>query len=64
MQPAAPKALFVAQLGSDFVSASIDTVKEQVVAGVLVADEELQRRLDDTYGAGVVRLDGALKPVR
>lgn len=52
------------ELGPHAVSASVDIVKEQVVAGVLVADEELQRRLDDKYGEGVVRLDGVLKPVR
>ncbi|MEV4102075.1 hypothetical protein AB0J42_17650 [Nonomuraea sp. NPDC049649] len=27
-----------------------------------VADEELQRRLDDKYGEGVVRLEAVLKP--
>ncbi|MFD2355736.1 hypothetical protein ACFSTC_50400 [Nonomuraea ferruginea] len=51
-------------LGQRFTSTSVDIMKEQVVVGVWVADEELQQRLDDKYGEGVVHLQAALKPVR
>ncbi|MFB9475067.1 hypothetical protein ACFFR3_36730 [Nonomuraea salmonea] len=50
-------------LGQAFLSSSVDVMKEQVLVGVWVADEDVQGRLDDKYGAGVVRLDGVLQPV-
>ncbi|MCP2353683.1 hypothetical protein HD597_000703 [Nonomuraea thailandensis] len=51
-------------LSQPFTSTSVDIMKEQVVAGVWVADEELQQRLEDKYGEGVVLLQAALKPVQ
>ncbi len=45
------------------LSSSIDEVSAQVGVTFLVATEELQRELDDRYGAGAVRLFGTLEPI-
>jgi hypothetical protein len=45
------------------LSSSIDVVTAQVDLTVLVATHELQQQLDARYGAGTVRLIGALDPI-
>lgn len=42
---------------------SIDETRGKVVAQVAVADDAVQAELDERYGAGVVELVGALRPV-
>ncbi|MGA4993883.1 hypothetical protein [Nonomuraea bangladeshensis] len=51
-------------LGQRITSTSVDIMKEQVVVGVWVAGEELQQRLEDKYGEGVVLQQAVLKPVQ
>ncbi|MGF1646542.1 MAG: hypothetical protein ACFCVF_06450 [Kineosporiaceae bacterium] len=50
-------------LVEEFLSVGVDVRAEQVVVTVLLATPELQDRLDSEFGAGVVRLEGALRPV-
>jgi hypothetical protein len=50
-------------LVDDFLSAGVDVRAERVVVTVLLAAQEVQDRLDAEFGAGVVRLEGALRPV-
>jgi hypothetical protein len=45
------------------LSIGSDVRTGQVRVGVLVATEELQRELDDRFGAGAVRLHGVLAPL-
>ncbi|WP_436794279.1 hypothetical protein [Actinospongicola halichondriae] len=47
----------------DAFHASTDIVRGVVEIGVAVADPAVQAELDETYGAGVVELVGALRPV-
>lgn len=43
-------------------SSSVDEVRGVVEVGVIVADVETQRRLDEKYGEGLVVLQGQLQP--
>lgn len=46
-----------------FLFSSTDIIRGVVEIGVVVADPMVQAELDETYGAGVVELQGALTPV-
>ncbi len=51
------------ELGVSLVSSSIDEVHGVVELRVMVAEPEVQSLLDERYGTGVVRLEGAMRPV-
>lgn len=42
---------------------SVDGISGQVDVGVVLATEALQRRLDEEFGEGAVRLWGTLEPI-
>jgi hypothetical protein len=46
-----------------FLGSGTDVQDEQVVVRVLLANQDLQDRLDAEFGDGVVRLEGALQPI-
>ncbi|MGF1662177.1 MAG: hypothetical protein ACFCVG_06855 [Kineosporiaceae bacterium] len=50
-------------LVEEFLSVGVDAQAEQVVVTVLLATQDLQDRLDAEFGEGVVRLEGALRPI-
>ncbi|MGP3954640.1 hypothetical protein ACTWPT_01485 [Nonomuraea sp. 3N208] len=51
-------------VGDGLVSASTDEITNQVKVATWVAGDDLRRKLDQKYGAGVVVLDSVLKQVR
>jgi hypothetical protein len=51
------------QAGVDVSAASPDPTRDAVAATVMVPDDRAQRWVDETFGRGVVILEGALKPV-
>ena len=53
------------ELGNELegmTSSAVDEVHGVVEVSVIVADPDTQRRLDEKYGAGVVKLEGVLQP--
>lgn len=53
----------LARRGANFLGAGTDVRANQVSLTVYVASDELQADLDATFGEGVVRVTGLLKPV-
>lgn len=51
------------QSALEFLYSSIDETTGTIEIGVIAADPDVQADLDERYGEGTVRLDGALRPV-
>lgn len=51
------------EAGDGFLHSSVDVVRGEVELGVIVDGGSLQRRFDERYGEGVVRVVAALQPV-